>query len=109
MRAIGDLIYVQKQEKVSLHFLLVLFCLKSPVTLPMNLDISVGMYSFLIKLEDIGEPINYPNWLWSKLVGPFMICNQSYPIHVDVIAPMSGCVVNSLTMLTMSQVYGSQK
>lgn len=66
LRPLGDLIFVQKREDISLEHLRVLVHLKAPVSFPLEIIVDVGISSFKVKLEDDGIPI-----LRSKIVqGP---------------------------------------
>lgn len=66
LRPLGELIYVQKEEEITLEHLRALVRLKSSTAFPIEMIVDVGVRSFKVKLEDDGVPV-----LRSKIIqGP---------------------------------------
>lgn len=69
LRPLGDLIYVQRREDISLENLRALVRLKAPTAFPLDVIVDVGVRSFMVRLQDDDVPT-----LRSKFIqGPAVI------------------------------------
>lgn len=76
LRPLGDLIYVQKREHISLQHLRAFTRLKSPIIFPMEVVVDVSVWSLKVLLEDYGVLV-----LRSKIVqAPKKTANSFYDI-----------------------------
>lgn len=57
LRPLGDLIFVQKREDISLEHLRALVSLQAQVNFPLEIIIDVGIRSFKVRLEDDRIPV----------------------------------------------------